>query len=84
MITQFYILEIQQYSDDEYGHLVHFASDTNPETARLKAESKYHEVLAAAAISALPSHAATLVASDGFPILHQCYTHEVVAEPVSE
>lgn len=84
MNTQFYILEIQQYQNGEYGHIVHFAFDTDPEMARLKAESKYHEVLAAAAISALPSHAATLVASDGFPILHQCYTHEVVTEPVSE
>lgn len=83
MNTQFYILEIQQDHNGEYGHIVHFAYDTDPEMARLKAESKYHEVLAAAAISTLKSHAATLIASDGFPIMHQVYEHKAV-EPVEE
>lgn len=75
MITQFYILELQQYANGEYGHIVHFAYDEDPEKARLKAESKYHEVLAAAAVSNLPSHAAIVITSGGFPILHQCYEH---------
>ena len=86
MVTQFYIVEIQQYTDGSYGHIVHFAYDENADTARLKAESKYHEVLAAAAISNLPSHAAIMFSTDGFPILNQCYKHTVVApvEPVEE
>lgn len=86
MVTQFYIVEIQQYADGSFGHIVHFAYDENPDTARLKAESKYHEVLAAAAISNLPSHAAIMFSTDGFPILNQCYKHTVVApvEPVEE
>ncbi len=85
-MTQFYIMEIQQYANGEFGHLVHFAYDADPDKARLKAEAKYHEVLAAAAISELPSHAATIIASDGFPVMHQCYKHAITAteEPVEE
>ena len=81
---QFYIVEIQQYTNGEYGHIVHFAYDADPDMARLKAESKYHEVLAAAAISALPSHAATLISAEGYPVMHQCYKHSVTPEPVTE
>lgn len=80
MVTQFYIIEIQQYQNGEYGHLVHFAYDVDPDKARLKAEAKYHEVLAAAAVSELPSHAATIISSEGFPVMHQCYKHEVTVE----
>lgn len=85
-MNQFYILEIQQYWDTdettgvktpgEFGHIVHFAYDADAAKARLKAESKYHEVLAAAAISELPQHSATLLASDGRAIMNQCYRHE--------
>ncbi len=83
MVTQYYIMELQQYQNGEYGHIVHVAYDEDPETARLKAESKYHEVLAAAAVSELPSHAAVIIASDGFPLMHQRYEHKAV-EPVEE
>ena len=76
MVTQYYIMELQQYQNGEYGHIVHVAYDEDPETARLKAESKYHEVLAAAAVSELPSHAAVIIASDGFPLMHQRYEHK--------
>ena len=76
-MNQYYILEIQQYANGEYGHIVHFAYDVNPDIARLKAESKYYEVLSAAAISELPQHAATLITSEGHPLMHQCYYHVV-------
>ena len=76
-MNQFYIIEIQKHLDGEYGHLVHWAYDEDPTTARLKAESKYHTVLAAAAISELPMHSATLLASDGRCIMNQCYVHAV-------
>lgn len=75
MVTQFYIVEIQQYANGEYGHIVHYAYDEDPDKARLKGESKYHEVLAAAAISELPSHAAILFNTQGQPIMNRCYTH---------
>lgn len=83
-MAQYYVLEIQQYANGEYGHIVHFAYDADVNTARLKGESKYHEILAAAAVSNLPSHAATLISSEGFPIMHQCYKHEVQPETVNE
>ena len=83
-MTQFYIVEIQQYADGSYGHLVHYVYDEDPDKARMKGESKYHQVLAAAAISELPSHAAIMFATDGFPIMHQCYKHEASAAPEPE
>ena len=45
-MVQFYVIEIQKYLSGEFGHIVHFAYDENPTKARLKAEAKYHEVLA--------------------------------------
>lgn len=81
-MNQFYIIEIQQYLSGEFGHIVHFAHDVNPTKARLKAEAKYHEVLAAAAVSELPQHSATLLTADGRAIMNQCYRHEIeVSEP---
>lgn len=81
---QYYIMEIQQYANGEYGDIRHFAYDEDQTKAKLKAESKYHEVLAAAAISNLPSHAAIMFSSEGYPLLHQCYKHEVVNEAVEQ
>jgi len=83
-MTQFYIVEIQQYANGEYGHLVHYAFDQDADKARLKAESKYHEVLAAAAISNTMSHAAILFSTEGFPLLNQCYKHQVTVEQTPE
>lgn len=75
-MTQYYIVEIQQYENGEYGHIVHFAYDADADKARLKAESKYHEVLASAAVSETAEHSAILISSEGFPVMHQCYKHE--------
>ena len=95
-MTQYYIVEIQQYwsvdettgvkTPGEFGHIIHFAFDENATKARLKAESKYHEVLAAAAVSELPQHSATLLTSDGRCVMNQCYRHEaeVTPEPTTE
>ena len=83
-MNQFYILEIQKYQNGEYGHIVHFAYDENPRKARLKAESKYHEILAAAAISELPTHAAILITAEGAPIMNNCYYHVQEEEPQEE
>ena len=83
-MVQFYIFEIQKYVNGEFGHIVHFAYDENPTKARLKAEAKYHEVLAQAAVSELPQHSATLLATDGREIMHQCYIHEIEQDPEAE
>ena len=77
---QYYIVEVQQYQNGEFGHIVHYVYDADPDKARLKGESKYHEVLAAAAVSELPSHAAIMFSTEGYPIMHQCYKHSVAAE----
>ena len=83
-MNQYYILEIQRYLNGEFGHIVHFAYDANATKARLKAEAKYHEVLAAAAVSELPQHSATLITSDGRVVMNQCYVHEIEPEPTPE
>ena len=83
-MTQFYIIEIQKYADGTYGDIKHFAYDEDPDIARLKGESKYYEVLSAAAVSNLPEHAAIMFSSEGFPIMHQCYKHEVQPVAVEE
>ena len=83
-MNQFYIIEIQQYATGDFGHIVHFAFDENPTKARLKAEAKYHEVLAAAAVSELQSHSATLLTSDGRAIMNQCYKHVIKPTPEPE
>lgn len=73
---QYYIVEIQQYPSGEFGHLVHYAFDEDQSKARLKGDRKYYEVLSAAAVSGLPSHAAIMFSTEGFPIMNQCYKHE--------
>ena len=42
----------------------------------LEAESRYHAILAAAAVSAVPVHAAVLMSGTVVQIAHQSYTHE--------
>ena len=81
---QYYIIEIQKYQDGGFGHIVHWASDADADRARMKAESKYHEVLAAAAISELPQHAAALLASDGAELMRQCYYHTAAPAQAEE
>lgn len=83
-MNQYYIIEIQQNQNGEYSHLVHWAYDADATTARLKAESTYHTVLAAAAISDLKSHSATLIASDGRVVMYQCYKHQLASENEEE
>lgn len=80
MITQYYVVEIQQNAQGEYSHIVHWAWDADPEIALQKAWSQYHTVLAAAAVSETMSHGAILFNTDGFPIAHECYKHKVSAE----
>lgn len=75
-MTQLYVVEIKKTVSGEYEHNVFWLYDEFPDKARLKGESKYHEVLAAAALSNMEEHAAILFESNGTPIMHQCYRHE--------
>ena len=74
----FIVFEIQTNPDGQIGTLV------NSYTEQKEAESRYHTVLAAAAISTLPKHSAVLMTEEGFPLMHQCYQHEAVEETPAE
>lgn len=81
---QFYVVEIQNNINGEFAHLITWHWDDDPTKAQLKAESKFHEVLAAAAVSNTLEHSAILFSEEGFPLMHQCYKHEPAPEPVEE
>ena len=66
----YFIMEIQGYADGSFAHLVTRAP------SRLEAESEYHRVLSAAAVSGLPMHSAVLLDATGTALMNQCYTHE--------
>ena len=84
MVTQYYIVEVLQYANGEYGHLVHYAYDVDPDLAQRKAESKYYDVLSEAAVSNTLTHSAILFSTEGFPLLHKCYHNGVAPEQAAE
>lgn len=67
---KYVVVEIQTYTDGKIGSLV-TGFDTYNEAA-----SKYHTVLAAAAMSKLPVHAAVLLDNQGGARASQYFTHE--------
>lgn len=73
MPIKYVVIELQTNGDGSVANIT-TAYDT-----RNAAESAYHTILAAAAISALPMHAAALLSSDGTLIDSYCYEHEVQA-----
>lgn len=64
------VVELQTNADETVSNLVYSYTD------RGQAEQKYHLILASAAVSALPAHAAVLLTGDGRAIASQCYRHE--------
>lgn len=65
----FIVIELQKNAEGVVSNIV-TAFGTQAE-----AESHYHTVLAAAAISELPVHSAIIVSEEAFPIMRQCYKH---------
>ena len=63
------VIELQRNDQGVVSNIV-TAFDTLAE-----AESKYHSILAAAAISKVPVHSAIIVSEEGFPVKNQCYKH---------
>lgn len=63
------VIEIQTSTDGTVGNFVFTFDDRNA------AESKYHAILAAAAVSAVYMHSAVLMTSTGVQVAHQSYTH---------
>ena len=66
----YFIMELQRGADGSCAHLVHTAENRN------QAESVYHQVLAAAAISSVPTHSAIMITDAGEPVMHDSYLHE--------
>ena len=86
-MTQFYIIEIKEITPGEYEHQVYYTWDEDETSARLKAESKYHEILSGAAVSECYHHSAIIIDSRCFPKLNYYYEHplpEPEPEPETE
>lgn len=66
----FVVIELQKNKDGSVANIV------TEHSTQAEAESKYHAVLAAAAVSKIPVHSAVIVSEEGFPLMHQCYKHE--------
>ena len=66
---KYIVIELQTAQDGTVANIV-----TSHDT-RNAAESKYHQVLSAAAISQVSKHAAVLMGSDGGFIAAECYEH---------
>lgn len=64
---KYVIVELQTIADGSVQNIVTVKDNRND------AESVYHSVLAAAAISDLPAHAAVLLTSEGQLLRQQCY-----------
>lgn len=72
---KFLAIEIQTYEDGTVGNLVYAYDELN------QAESKYHAILSAAALSELPMHAAVLLRSDGASLSSKFYERLPEPEP---
>lgn len=75
---KFLVIEIQIYDNGSAGNNV-WAYDTINE-----AESKYHAVLASAAVSDVPVHSAAILNETGYEIRVQSYNHKQPEPPVPE
>lgn len=69
--VKYIVIELQTNSDGSVGNIA-TAHDT-----QLDAESKFHSILAAAALSQLPVHAAVMLSSDGNFIDSRSYRHDI-------
>ena len=66
---KYIVIEIQKSTTGEIANIV------TAHNTILEAESKYHTILAAAAISNLPVHGAIIVNENCFPVKHDSYTN---------
>lgn len=78
MEHRFLAIEIQTNQDGTVGNLVYAYDEIN------QAQSKYHAVLSAAAVSELPMHAAVLVRSDGAVLASDYFDHSEPEPEVEE
>lgn len=69
------VIEIQATEETEQSPAT-AATIVNTYTDRAVAEQKYHNVLAAASVSAVPVHSAVMLTGDGTRIKGETYRHE--------
>lgn len=69
-MTKYVVVEIQTNTD---GAIVALVNDFDN---KLDAEQKYHTILAYAAVSTLPVHAAVILTNEGRTVKTEMYTHE--------
>jgi len=65
----FVVIELQEYNDS-------LQNIVTAHTTLQEAESKYHTVLAAAAVSTVPVHSAVLLSGNGSVIKNESYRHD--------
>lgn len=65
----FIVIELQKNKNGSVANIV------TEHSTQGEAESKYHSILAAAAVSEVPIHSAIIVSEEGFPLTNQCYKH---------
>lgn len=80
---QYYITEVRKTTSGEFEHENFWVYDEDEQTARLKGESKFHEIMSRAAVSTYAEHGAILFTSTCYPILNGYYVHGA-EEPVEE
>ena len=67
---KYIVIELQRLASGAVANIV-TSHDTRPQ-----AEAKYHNILAAAAVSTIPAHSAVMVDEEGNLIDSKCYRHE--------
>lgn len=82
-MTQYYIIEIKQLSNGEFEHYVHYVYDEDREQAFMKAQAKYHEVLATAALSDTIKHSAIIIDDSAAMVESRSFRH-VIEEAAEE
>ena len=83
-MTQYYIIEIKQLTNGEYEHNVYYAWDEDRETAYMKAQQKYHEILSTAAVSDTMKHSAIIIDSSAAMVENRSFVHIVPEETLTE
>lgn len=71
MDKKYIVIEIQTAADGTIGTLVYNFDSEN------EAESKYHSILSAAAVSGCPVHSAMLMDEQAIPRKHEFYKKEL-------
>lgn len=75
-MTQYYIVEIKQLTTGEYEHNVYYAWDEDRETAYMKAQNKYHDILSTAAVSNTMKHSAIIIDDSAAMVESRSFKHE--------